>query len=345
MQTTLKALPIALLLAVGTASAQSSTGNPQVPAITTALNTSPPASTTPLPPASLPGSPAAAPIASTALPPAAVPAPIQYERVSPRVARAREQFDNKQRAQVAEYIAEARQSPTSTSTTNIGGQTVFSYRPGALYTVYVGAGRITDIALQPGEQLTGEVQGGDTVRWLISQATAGAEGGEQVHIILKAIDAGLTNDVFIPTNRRTYLLSVRSVADWHMPSVSWSYPMDTWKQQQIAEAKRESVVPVSATPEALNFNYRIDGRRRNASWTPVQVFDDGKQTYIRMPANLNATDAPALFIIENGDPLMVNYRVRGVADGSAGPTYVVDRLFDRAELRVGAKNAITIRRR
>ena len=39
------------------------------------------------------------------------------------------------------------------------------------------------------------------------------------------------------------------------------------------------------------------------------------------------------------------YRVKGVANGTSGPTYIVDRVFDRAELRVGAKQTITIRRR
>lgn len=342
MQTNMKAtLYVALMLAAGTTTAQQlpSTNQQQVPAITTALNTSPPpASATPLPAAPVPAGPGAAPVP-------VMPAPIRHEKVSPRVARARERFDGQQRAQVAEYIAEARQVPSSSTTANVGSQTVFTYRPGALFTVYVGAGRITDIALQPGEQLTGEVQGGDTVRWMIAQVQSGGDDGERTHVILKAIDAGLTTDLFIPTNRRSYLITARSVADWHMPSVSWQYPMDTWKQQQVAASLRDSAVPVAAAPESLNFNYTIDSKRRYNAWRPLQVFDDGKQTYIRMPANLNATDAPALFIIENGDPLMVNYRVRGVADGSSGPTYVVDRVFERAELRVGAKQAITIRRR
>lgn len=332
-------IALLLLLTVGVANAQT---RPAVPAITTALNdTSPaPAATAPLA-ATTPAAPAATASPAT---PAYVPAPVRYETVSPRVAKARADFDSKQRAQVAEYVAEARQVPTSRSTANVGGQTVFNYQPGALYTIYVGAGRQTVIDLQPGEQLTAEVNGSDTVRWLISQASSGSEQGEQTHLVLKAVDAGLTNDLFIATNRRTYIVTARSVADWGMPSVSWQYPLDTWKKQQVAAAKRESVEPVGASPEMLHFNYDISGRR-SYSWRPVQVFDDGAQTYIRMPASLNATDAPALFIIEKGEPLMVNYRVKGVADGNTGPTYIVDRVFDRAELRVGAKQAITIRRR
>lgn len=317
---------------------------PPVPAITTALNTADPTvSTAPLP--------APQPQVSGQIvvhgpnEPVLVPTPVPTERVSRAVQRERDRFDREQRAQIAEYVANARQAPTSGTTSHVGAQTVYAYRPGAIYTVYSGVGRITDIALQPGEQLTGPVQGGDTVRWLVEQVTSGSDEGERVHIIIKPMDAGLSTDVFIPTNRRTYMLNVRSVNAWHMPSVAWTYPMDTWKRQQAEAARRESVIPLAAAPESLRFNYDIDAPRRTRAWAPVQVFDDGKQTYIRMPANLNATDAPALFVIENGEPLLVNYRVRGVADGHTGPTYVVDRVFDRAELRVGAKHRVTIRRR
>ncbi|MEB1175281.1 P-type conjugative transfer protein TrbG [Xanthomonas campestris pv. campestris] len=322
-------LPL-LLLTAGAANAQTA---PQVPAITSALNDN----------ATATANANRLPDSAATSTPAYVPPPAHPERLSPRVAKARSDFDSKQRAQVAEYVGQARQVPTSSSTANVGGQTIFTYRPGALYTIYVGAGRQTVIDFQPGEQLTGEVNGSDTVRWLISQVTSGTDAGEQVHLVLKAVEPGLTNDLFIATNRRTYLVTARSVADWSMPSVSWQYPMDTWKAKQAVAAKREAVEPVAVAPDALHFNYDIKGGRY--SWKPMQVFDDGAQTYIRMPATLNATDAPALFLIEKGEPLLVNYRVKGVANGTTGPTYIVDRVFDRAELRVGAKQAITIRRR
>jgi P-type conjugative transfer protein TrbG len=272
-------------------------------------------------------------------------APVHFEHVSSRVAHARRTYDAQQRAQVAEYIAQARQAPTSSTTYNEGSAAVFSYRAGAIYTVYVGINRVTDISLQPGEEITDKIQGGDTARWMIEQVSSGGEGGQQMHVMVKAVDAGLSTNIFIPTNRRTYMIDVRSMADWYMPSVTWSYPMDSWKAQQAAAQKHDAVEPLALAPDRLRFDYAIDTSRRNHDWAPLQVFDDGAQTYIRMPAGLNGTDAPALFVIENGQPLLVNYRVKGVADGSVGPTYIVDRLFDRAELRVGAKNAVTIRRR
>lgn len=352
--TALAAPPVAMLLAYPS---PAHAETPQVPAITAALGndradggaamaalTANVATTAPLPALNAPVTAMPLPATAPALAPIA-PAPVRHERLAPRVARARSTYDAQQRAQVAEYIAEARQAPTSSSTYNQGSAAVFSYRNGAIYTVYVGINRVTDIALQPGEEITDKIQGGDTARWIVEQVTSGGDGGQQTHVMVKAVDAGLSTNIFIPTNRRTYMIDVRSVADWYMPSVSWSYPMDAWKAQQVAAQRREAVEPLALAPDSLRFNYDIKTRRSNRGWAPLQVFDDGAQTYIRMPASLNGTDAPALFVIENGDPLLVNYRVKGVADGSVGPTYIVDRLFDRAELRVGAKNTVTIRRK
>ena len=48
------------------------------------------------------------------------------------------------------------------------------------------------------------------------------------------------------------------------------------------------------------------------------------------------SEAPPLFIIENGEAVLVNYRV-------AGGRYVIDRLFDIAELRLGAERPVIVR--
>jgi type IV secretion system protein VirB9 len=61
------------------------------------------------------------------------------------------------------------------------------------------------------------------------------------------------------------------------------------------------------------------------------VFDDGQKTYIEMSLSVKSSEAPALFVMEGSDPLLVNYRVKG-------DFYIVDRLFDRAQLRIGKQS-------
>ena len=62
---------------------------------------------------------------------------------------------------------------------------------------------------------------------------------------------------------------------------------------------------------------------------PLRVFDDGAKVYIQFPSGLAQGEAPPLFVTGgDGKPALVNYRVRGA-------TYIVDRLFAAAELRLG----------
>ena len=72
-------------------------------------------------------------------------------------------------------------------------------------------------------------------------------------------------------------------------------------------------------------------------WQPIGVFDDGTKTYIQFPINMAATDAPPLFLVGPGDKAeLVNYRF-------LNGYYVVDRLVDVAELRIGEKPQAIVR--
>lgn len=262
------------------------------------------------------------------------------------VSRAEREFDSRQRSEIAEHIAISSQAP-STAYAH-GSATSYKYQDGEIFIVYAGLERVTSIDLEPGEEVTGAIQGGDTVRWNLATVTSGTGATAQQHVIVKPTEAGIITNMLIPTNRRVYMLDLRAVSDWYMPSVRFTYPAEEWTRQAAAlqaQATREEVAePVSMAPEALHFDYRISGREY--AWRPMQVFDDGVKTYLRMPASLRSTEAPALFVIERGEPLLVNYRIKGTSDSdSAGVTYIVDRVFDRAELRVGTHQTLTIRRR
>jgi type IV secretion system protein VirB9 len=95
-----------------------------------------------------------------------------------------------------------------------------------------------------------------------------------------------------------------------------------------AQAKQTELTGVAI--ENLNDNYSIATRQgKMPDWMPKQVFDDGAKTYIDFPDNLGTTSAPPLFIVgSDNEADLVNYRVKG-------HFYIVDRLFDRAQLRVG----------
>ena len=70
---------------------------------------------------------------------------------------------------------------------------VYPYAEGALYRLYAAPGRVTDIALQPGEAVT-SVAAGDTLRWTVGDTVSGSGEGKRTHILVKPFPPG-----FAPT--------------------------------------------------------------------------------------------------------------------------------------------------
>jgi type IV secretion system protein TrbG len=214
----------------------------------------------------------------------------------------------------------------------------YAYSDGALYQVYATPGHITDIILQEGEQLagTGPVAAGDTTRWVIGATTSGSGPTARVHIMVKPTRSDLATNLIINTNRRTYHLELKSSASIWMASLSWNYPQDGMiaiaAQAQAALERAPIAAGIDAT--ALRFNYEIRGDKPD--WRPLRAFDDGRQTFIAFPANIAEGEMPPLFVTGvGGDLELVNYRVRGA-------WMIVDRLFERAELRLGGGKQVQV---
>ena len=212
---------------------------------------------------------------------------------------------------------------------------VYPYSPGALYQAYTAPGEITDIALQEGEQLvgTGPVAAGDTVRWIIGDTESGAGATKRVHILVKPTRPDLVTNLVINTDRRTYLLELRSTEKTYMASVSWQYPEDQLIALRRQNSEAEAATPIAAGIDIsqLNFRYAIEGDA--PPWRPLRAFDDGNKVYIEFPTGIRQGEMPPLFVIgPAGGSELVNYRVRG-------NYYIVDRLFAAAELRLGDKNS------
>lgn len=213
---------------------------------------------------------------------------------------------------------------------------VFPYTDGASYRVYAAPERITDIALQPGEQLVA-VASGDTVRWVIGDTTSGTGSQKRTHILVKPFAAGLSTNLVITTDRRSYHLALTSVARTAMVALSWTYPQDALLALKRAQGQADTAAPIATglDIDQLRFDYIVSGDR--PAWRPLRAFDDGRQTFIEFPATLAVGEAPPLFLVDSkGDAQLVNYRVRG-------RYYIVDRLFDAAELRLGTKHRDIVR--
>jgi type IV secretion system protein VirB9 len=227
---------------------------------------------------------------------------------------------------VTRAIAAARVEPARDGFIN--AVQLWPWTQGALYQLYSSPGRVTDIALQPGETLV-SVSAGDTVRWIIGDTTSGAGTSAQVHILVKPTRSDLKTNMLIHTDRRSYQLELTADRSAWMASAAWTYPQDELIARRAASARAEAAAPIAdgVAIEQLRFRYRISGD--DPSWRPVQAFDDGARVYIQFPAGITQGEMPPLFVIgAKGEAQIVNYRARS-------PYYVVDGLFSAVELRLG----------
>ena len=257
--------------------------------------------------------------------PQPLPLPGQLEPIEPPTVKPAETDDLSERVTNANEAA--RVVPTRDGYLN--AIQVWPYSDGALYQVYTSPGRVTDIALQEGEELIA-VSAGDTVRWIVGDTTSATGTKKRVHILVKPIRPDLTTNLVITTNRRLYLLELTATEKTWMASVSWNYPLDRLLLLKSQAQRAEQAAPVAdgITLERLAFRYAISGD--SPPWRPLRAFDDGERVYIQFSAGIAQRELPPLFVIGSaGKAELVNYRYRA-------PYYVVDRLFAAAELRLGA---------
>lgn len=212
------------------------------------------------------------------------------------------------------------------------GSVVFMYGL-TMPTIVTAPLRLTDIRLEPGEKIK-EIQLGDTVRWIVSPSISGEGQSRVSHVIIKPADAGLQTTMVVLTDRRTYVLTLKSTKKDYMPIVSFQYPEKI--RQKIAEYERKVAQQqkrkefwvtdtITRNIDQLDFGYKIEG---DYFWRPVRVYNDGVHTYIQLPQKVKFKEAPVLLVLDGEKEKMVNYRLKG-------DRLIVDNLFEKAVLIKG----------
>ena len=200
-----------------------------------------------------------------------------------------------------------------------GARVTYEYKDDSLFYVNTKLGFVNDIELRPGEVVT-HIAGGDTKRWLIDKAIV----GNVQHVYIKPIEPDIDTNIIINTNQRAYRLYV-VVSNDYDPLISFTFPDSPASGQRLR-------VPEDNPPvygDRVNKNYEIRVKKKaDKSLIPLEIFDDGRQTFIRISKD-NKYDLPVLYSIDPWNKkniAMVNYRVKGeyiIADG----VYPHGRLF------------------
>lgn len=207
----------------------------------------------------------------------------------------------------------------------------FPYEPNDTFVVLTRPKSVTDIVLHPDEEVVGLALG-DTFQWQVKDTKG--------HIFIKPLRPNISTSVTLVTTARTYQFTLHSSPEdgaWYQ-RVGFSYPTlmvieRERERERVAAAKRiedteknrlaAQVVSPRVALENLNFDYTIDG---DASFRPLQVFDDGKFTWLRLP---KTQDMPAVFLVaEDGGVELINTHLRG-------DYVVVQRLVDKLLLKLG----------
>jgi len=212
-----------------------------------------------------------------------------------------------------------------------GGKVVFVHgasRP----TIIAAPMQVCDVELQAGETVN-EIVVGDSARWLVASGTAGNGPYSTVHLFIKPVDAGLESSAVVTTDRRVYHLRLVSQRTGHTPYVGFLYS-DDLRQQAVSRRAKDVKDREWASTEidgkavdlsTLNFNYEVKGK---AAWKPERVYDDGQQTFIRLPEKSKSGELPVLLVRKGSKDVLVNYRVKEQA-------MIVDGLFERIALIIG----------
>lgn len=215
------------------------------------------------------------------------------------------------------------------------GRVLYVYGEG-LPTLVCAPLRLCVIELEAGEQLLGEPQIGDAVRWVVSATRSGGGAGRTPTdlLVVKPRAIGLDTTLLVPTDRRAYYLRLLSRSDRYMARIAFDYGAETDRalEQQIATlAARPAAAPEPRiATDLLDFGYRWEARGRHRAIAPRRVFDDGAKTFIELDPALSAGELPVLVLVgPEGRDETVNYRVRG-------SRFIVDRRIERAALIRGA---------
>lgn len=190
----------------------------------------------------------------------------------------------------------------------------FAYDADQTYLILSRPKSVTDIEFGPDEKIT-TVAGGDTKNWELTPTA------NRKHLFVKPIYEKIESSMTVLTDKRSYQFVLRS-AD---PSGKW-YQRVTWQRGNTILLDLDEVVSTNAEaadsqtgptvkapdagttgPENLRFGYQIIG---DADFKPTAVFDDGRFTWLRMPAGMQ--EMPALFAtMDGGEFQLVNSVIKG----------------------------------
>jgi P-type conjugative transfer protein TrbG len=212
------------------------------------------------------------------------------------------------------------------------GYTTYPYDPYSRPILKCSIGRVCTIQLQAGETIQGKPSLGDSLHWNMDVGTHGSADNSSQMLLLKPIVVKndlqngsvkyFSTNLIIPTDKRVYNIGLlETPPNQNTTIMNFYYPQETSDKltQQVADLKshksstNQDQQDISYTTN-VNMNdinpekYNITVKSENTPlWKPTTVFDNGKQTFIKMPDNIDSYQLPAVWVQrQNGEKELSN---------------------------------------
>lgn len=224
----------------------------------------------------------------------------------------------------------------------IGGTQFYDYNEYKQYPVVCKVLSLTVIQLENGEVPIGVPYLSDTMRWELTGDVWRTIDGLSVQlIIIKPLEPGLTTNMILVTNQRIYQFVLTSTRDSYMPMIKFRYPLSQNKfitaetlRQEIERGEREE------DGYYMSYNYKIISGWVltgwfKPDWQPVEAWDDGHKTYIRLPRGVLQREYPTVF---EKSSYIINYRINE-------NIMILDKLITDVTLRLNGKRVRVIKKK
>lgn len=220
-----------------------------------------------------------------------------------------------------------------------GGTMYYDFDADFTYEIYCQPYRVTDLILEPGEQVIEMPFLSEEKVWEIGAGVSRNGNVDTQHFFLKPAYSGLITSFIIITDKRVYHMLLKSFKDCYMTQVKWQYP-NTMPFTVKTDAMQERVNKMSketttVDPAFLSFDYKMSySVFKKPYWLPNRIYDDGKHTYIVMNETVLHMTSPVLFNHKNE---RINYSVNK-------NLIVINELIEKVTMRVG-KQKVTIKKK
>ncbi|WP_149554533.1 TrbG/VirB9 family P-type conjugative transfer protein [Treponema pectinovorum] len=220
-----------------------------------------------------------------------------------------------------------------------GGTMFYDFDADFTYEIYCQPYRVTDLILEPGEQVIEMPFLSEEKVWEIGAGVSRNGNIDTQHFFLKPAYSGLISSFIIITDKRVYHFILKSFKDCYMTQVKFKYP-NTMPFNIKSDAMNEKMNKLSkettgVDPAFLSFDYKMTySVFKKPYWLPTRVYDDGKHTYIVMNETVLHMTSPVLF---NHKDERINYSVNK-------NLIVINELIEKVTMRVG-REKVTIKKK